>query len=107
MRMAEQAIHSHAEAKLSPERFQEMKAAEGTYLFVSGMYPGSEWTDVVGFVPDPVLFYQVTVGIAVDPGEPENVFATALISRDISSDFCHIIWEPSQLRAPLSRRPGA
>jgi uncharacterized protein len=96
MQMAEQLIYGQAEAQLSPQRFKEMKAAAGKVLFVAGNYPGPEWEHSVGFLPAQDIFYQVTVGIAVDPGQAENVLAMALISRDVTNDFCHIIWEPNQ-----------
>lgn len=96
MKAAETSIFSKAEACLSPSRYGELEAAKGGALFVAGNYPGPDWEQVVGFAPDQQMFYQVTVGIAVDPGQDANIFAKALISRDASSDFCHIVWEPLQ-----------
>lgn len=92
--IAEQAISDQAEVNLSPQRFEELRSAAGNLLFVAGNYPGPEWEAVVGFVPAQELYYQVIVGIAVDPGQPINLFAQALISRDVSAPFCHIVWEP-------------
>ena len=94
MRAAETSIYSQAEACLSPSRFEEMNAAKSGALFVAGNYPGPDWEQVVGFIPDQRDFYQVTVGIAVNPGRNANIFAKALICRAVSSDFCHIVWEP-------------
>lgn len=96
MRAAEMSIYSKAEACLAPSRHGELEAAKGGALFVAGNYPGPEWEPLVGFAPDQKIFYQVTVGIAVDSGQSANVFAKALISRDVSSDFCYIVWEPPQ-----------
>lgn len=95
MRAAESSIYSKAEACLSPSRYEELEVAKGRALFVAGNYPGPDW-ETVGFAPDQKMFYQVTVGIGVDPGQDVNLFAKALISRDASSDFCHIVWEPPQ-----------
>ncbi len=92
--IAEQSIYDQAEVNLSPQRFEELKAAAGNLLFVAGNYAGPEWEAVVGFVPTQELYYQVTVGIAADQGQPINLFAQALISRDVSAPFCHIAWEP-------------
>lgn len=94
MRAAEILIYSQAEACLSPLRYEELNAAKGGGLFLAGNYPGPDWKQVLGFAPDQQLFYQVTVGIADDPGRDANIFAKALISRDVSNDFCHIVWEP-------------
>jgi uncharacterized protein YciU (UPF0263 family) len=106
MLMAETMIYDEAEQQLSPQRFEEMKASAGKELFVAGGSPGPEWEQFVGFVPAQDIFYQVTVGIAVDPGQAENVLAKALISRDTSSEFCHIVWDPSQQSGRPSHRPG-
>jgi hypothetical protein len=96
IRAAETSIFSKAVECLSRPRYEELDAAKGGALFVAGNYPGPDWESVVGFAPDPRRFYQVTVGIGVDPGQDANLFAKALISRDASSDFCHIVWEPSK-----------
>lgn len=95
MRLAEAAIYNKAEASLSPSRYEELNAAKGGALFIAGNYPGPDWESLVGFVPDQQMFYQVTVSIAVDPGQDANILAKALISRDVSSDFCHIVWDSS------------
>lgn len=92
MRLAETAIYNKAEAFLSPSRCEELNTAKGGALFVAGNYPGPDWESRVGFVPDQKMFYQVTVGIAVDAGQDANILAKALISRNASSDFCYIVW---------------
>lgn len=94
MRAAETAVLTRAEEALSPSRLEELNAAKGHSLFIAGAYPKHDWTQEVGFVPDQQMFYQVTVGIAVDEGQRPNILAKVLISRDASSDFCHIVWEP-------------
>lgn len=96
MNLAAALISSKAEACLSSSRYNELEAAKGGALFVAANYPGSDWEQVIGFDPDKKMFHEVTVGIAVHPGQDLNIFAKALISRDASSDFCHIIWEPLQ-----------
>ncbi|MCZ8393595.1 DUF440 family protein [Achromobacter xylosoxidans] len=93
MHLAEAAIYNKAEAFLSASRYEELKTAKGDALFLAGNYPGPDWESLVGFVPDQKMFYQVTVGIAVDPGQEANILAKALISRDAASDFCYIVWD--------------
>ncbi|KLD70685.1 hypothetical protein Y887_10505 [Xanthomonas pisi DSM 18956] len=107
MQMAEQLIYDQAEANLPQQRFNEMKAAAGKSLFVAGNYPGPAWEQIVGFVPAQDIFYQVTIGIAVDPGQSEDVLALALISRDVSNEYYHIVWHPTQQQASTFCRPGA
>jgi len=94
MLMAERAIHELASQNLAPLRLAQMDAAIGTGLFTAGNYPASDWERLVGFIPDRDLYYQVMVGIAADPPQPPDIFAKALIGRDTSADFCHIVWEP-------------
>lgn len=96
MRLAEQRAYVEAEAGLPPQRLAEMKAAVGTSLFVAGRYPSQDWEGFVGFSPDPEFHYEVTLGIAVDDGETQNVLARVLISRDSAEDFCFIRWYPSR-----------
>lgn len=92
--LAERQIYAQAPQALSPARLREMAEATGRTLFVAGNYPGTEWREVVGSEPDPKRHYQVTVGIAVDPGTPPNLVARAFVSRDPAEEFCHIIWNP-------------
>src|SRR4051812_26788124 len=94
IQMAEQRIYAEAPQGLSPARLREMEGAAGSALFVAGNYPGVEWRKTVGFEPDSKRHYQVTIGIAVEPGFPPNLVARAFVSRDPSDDLCHIIWNP-------------
>lgn len=96
MRLAEQQVYEQAETALASDRLAEMRAAAGSNLFVAGHYPLSDWEKIAGFVPDQDFHYEVTIGIAVDPGEAPNLFATVLISRDMDEDLCLIRWNPSQ-----------
>lgn len=96
MRMAETRVYDQAENSLSPERLAEMRLAAGSSLFVAGRYPSEGWEPIVGFVPDNDFHYEVTVGIAVDPGDHPNILAKVLISRDIEEDLCVIRWNPTQ-----------
>src|SRR5438128_2721774 len=94
MRLAEQSVYEQAENNLLPERLNEMRSAAGSLLFVAGRYPSPGWQEIVGFVPDNDFHYEVTVGIAVEPGEPPNLLAKVLVSRDIEEDLCFIHWNP-------------
>ena len=104
--MAEEMIYNQAEEHLSLKRYTEMKAEAGRYLYVAGNYPTSEWEQFVGFTPAADMYYQVNVGVAGDPGQAPNIFAMALICRDVSKDFCHIIWEPGDHWLPPGGRAG-
>ena len=94
MRLAEQRVLEQAEVHLPPERVNEIQSAAGSGLFVAGRYPSSGWEPIVGFIPDNDFHYEVVIGIAVEPGEPSNLFAKALISRDGEEDACFIQWNP-------------
>jgi uncharacterized protein YciU (UPF0263 family) len=96
MQLAEQRVYAQAPQALSPERLREMEEAGGRTLFVAGNYPGAEWQQAMGFEPDLKRHYQVTIGIAVDPGPgvSPNLLARAFVSRDPSEDLCHIVWNP-------------
>lgn len=96
MRLAEQRVSEQAAVGLLPQRLGEMRAEAGAHLFVAGRYPAPDWESFVGFTPDHDFHYEVTVGIAVDHGEPPNILARALISRDAAEDFCFIRWYPSR-----------
>lgn len=94
MRRAEERVYAEASANLSATRIQELKAAFGSSAFVAGNYPDAKWEPVVGFQPDREFHYQVTVGIAVDPGQPLNLIARAFVSRDPEEELCVIVWNP-------------
>lgn len=96
MRLAEQRVSEQAAAGLPSQRLLEMAAAAGSHLFIAGRYPAADWESVVGFAPDQDFHYEVTVGISVDHGEPPNVLAKILISRDTAENFCFIRWYPSR-----------
>ena len=94
--LAEQRIYAQAPQALAPERLREMEEAKGRTLFVAGNYPGAEWHQTMGSEPDLKRHYQVTIGIAVNPGPgaAPNILARAFISRDPAEELCHIVWNP-------------
>ncbi|MGW8391384.1 DUF440 family protein [Pseudoduganella sp. HUAS MS19] len=96
-RLAEQHVYEQAENALSPERFTEMRDAAGSSLFVAGNFPSQNWEKIAGFAPDNEFHYEVTIGIGVDPGEPPNILAKVLISRDVEEDFCLIQGAPCDI----------
>ena len=99
IRLAEQRVYEQAENHLSPERLTEMKSAAGSTLFVAGHYPSPGWEAVAGIVPDKDFHYEVVIGIGTEPGQPANLFARVLISRDSEEDLCLIQWNPSKAAA--------
>lgn len=62
--------------------------------FVAHNFPDDSWELIVGFVPDPIFYSQVTIGLAVEPAEKPYIFAKVLICREKDHEFTKFIWLP-------------
>ncbi|WP_431688162.1 DUF440 family protein [Hahella sp. NBU794] len=80
---------------LSESDIEKWNNESGARGFVAHNAPDSSWESVVGFVPDAVFYSQVTIGLAVDPGEQPEIFAKVLICREKSHEFTYFVWRPN------------
>jgi uncharacterized protein len=89
------------------ERFQELSRNHLSELDIEAWNQGSEtrgfvahnspdgsWEAIVGFVPDPIFYSQVTIGLAVESAEKPYILAKILICREKSHEFIKFLWLP-------------
>ena len=93
--IARDKFQESARGELSGEDIERWNNDSISRGYVAHNYPDSTWEEVVDFTPDAVFYSQITIGLAVNPGESQDILAKILICREKSHDFTKIIWRPS------------
>ncbi|WP_444911662.1 DUF440 family protein [Microbulbifer sp. PAAF003] len=94
--LAHEKFHEIASDHLSKQDIETWNRESDSRGFVAHNAPDDSWEPIIGFVPDPTFYSQVTIGLAVDPGEQPEVFAKVLICREKSNEFTKFVWRPKK-----------
>lgn len=90
--MVHEKFHDLASDNLNPQKIEKWNTESASRGFVAHNAPDETWGNIVGFNPDPIFYSQITIGLAVDPGEEPEIYTIALICREKSHEFIRFIW---------------
>lgn len=93
--LAHEKFHELAGEHLCPEDIELWNSESGSRGFVAHNSPDDTWQNIVEFEPDPTFYSQITIGLAVEPGETPEVLAKILICREKSHEFTKVVWRPN------------
>lgn len=90
-KIAQEHFKATAKDNFSAELIKEL---ESDGIRTAGL-PSSQWQNILGYVPDETMHYEFVL-YKPSAGSPflERVYASILVIRDRSSEFCKIVWLP-------------
>ena len=92
--IVEQKFKDAASDNLSESDIERFNSESGVRGYVAHNYPSDMWEPLVGFAPDRVFYSEVTIGLAVDPPQPPDIYAKILACREKDHEFFHFVWKP-------------
>ena len=90
--LAHQKFRDLASENLSEEDIDIYNSESGSRGYVAQHSPKDDWSSIVGFTPDDVFYSEITIGLAVDPGESPDIYARILACKEKDHEFFHFIW---------------